>query len=979
MEKVDIGAVIKYLCKKGISPKEIHEGFLDTLGMESPSYSTEGLKMAESADIVMDISKVIIRNFVALKKYMHPDPLIDCDTGFELLTITDRRNSKGKDITDKNEMILRKVISKGVKGYSDFKERLKKTWQTELLDLLTCAENEQDTTEIESRLKKTAVLSQEYIKHRGELKDCLIVFYKKRHSKIFLSPLFEEKDTPLLPFYIRPELNSIASTQTGNDDKIPVKSLSEMFKSVHKGNREIYVPADAGVGKTAFSKYLANLWCQFNCPDEGMTQYFAEDDLDCMQEFDFLFLVLLRDSYNLCSIDDLIFETIVSNLGFQNEPSKDFLLKILKNEKYLVILDGLDEWTHPKRKCSRMPRSIPHRNDRENCTILTTTRPWKLDVLQLKSSEIGEKVELTKLSKNSADTLTRRILQILKPQVSEDALQKDVTKLKEEINSRKNAELTSVPLLLIFTICLWCDGAKIGNSKCDIYVNLIELLLSRTTRKQRQLKQLDISSSDIPKYFAEYENCMKYYLLLVNLGKLAFYTLLNETKENTLVFAESVAKKYLSTDEMKFTLHSGMLSESTSKTLTKKYSKVSFFHKTVQEFFAAIFISSQSDAQKTVLEKCRNLQDILDMSNIWEFISKLNADRMCAISNDLMTVRNEDEKTRDFRIRTCVEHYIYTIPFYVIQTMFMSCLQEMPESENIQLCLQDFFIDAINEHSELLQRLLKQNKHNIKSLYIDTINTSRKLHELIDLFSLTDLCHIQTLFYEDDEEKEAEINLILFPSLQSVTLRTGKWTNGEETLNENLARCQKLQYLHISSFTLSHKIMETIFNFVYHQKLMKELTLKGLKCKEHVGHECERWNLDVSQHSTLTKLKLRNFPRLHLNITTPSLVNVKLSSINLDESSLILSCDMLNIAHLELKEIDMSAGSLQKITLLENLPQTVTVEMGYIKPFTEYDRIRENIRRSQTFNVIRDDDWLSVVKLEKSSEKTKKEKHCEIS
>jgi hypothetical protein len=88
---------------------------------------------------------------------------------------------------------------------------------------------------------------------------------------------------------------------------------------------------------------------------------------------------------------------------------------------------------------------------------------------------------------------------------------------------------------------------------------------------------------------------------------------------------------------------------------------------------------------------------------------------------------------------------------------------------------------------------------------------------------------------------------------------------------------------------------------------------------------------------------------------------------------------MLNIDHLELKEIDMSAGSLQKITLLENLPQTVTVEMGYIKPFTEYDRIRENIRRSQTFNVIRDDDWLSVVKLEKSSEKTKKEKHCEIS
>jgi transposase len=40
MEQVEIRAVIKFLCKKGMSPKEIHEDFMDTLGKESPSYST---------------------------------------------------------------------------------------------------------------------------------------------------------------------------------------------------------------------------------------------------------------------------------------------------------------------------------------------------------------------------------------------------------------------------------------------------------------------------------------------------------------------------------------------------------------------------------------------------------------------------------------------------------------------------------------------------------------------------------------------------------------------------------------------------------------------------------------------------------------------------------------------------------------------------------------------------------------------------
>jgi transposase len=40
MEKMEIRAVIKYLCKKGMSPKEIHKDFMDTLGKESPSNST---------------------------------------------------------------------------------------------------------------------------------------------------------------------------------------------------------------------------------------------------------------------------------------------------------------------------------------------------------------------------------------------------------------------------------------------------------------------------------------------------------------------------------------------------------------------------------------------------------------------------------------------------------------------------------------------------------------------------------------------------------------------------------------------------------------------------------------------------------------------------------------------------------------------------------------------------------------------------
>ena len=39
MDNVEVRAVIKYFCKKGMSAKEIHDNFLKTLRDESHSYS----------------------------------------------------------------------------------------------------------------------------------------------------------------------------------------------------------------------------------------------------------------------------------------------------------------------------------------------------------------------------------------------------------------------------------------------------------------------------------------------------------------------------------------------------------------------------------------------------------------------------------------------------------------------------------------------------------------------------------------------------------------------------------------------------------------------------------------------------------------------------------------------------------------------------------------------------------------------------
>ncbi|XP_060551982.1 uncharacterized protein LOC132713410 [Ruditapes philippinarum] len=752
------------------------------------------------------------------------------------------------------------------------------------------------------------------------------------------------------------------SPNSNEEERTPIKSLKDLFSTGSRDQQEIYLSADAGFGKTAFSKYLAVTWCQAHCHNENYA-CFKDDELKTLFDFEFLFLVLLRDCTSVCNIDAMIEQQITRKL-----PTSAIQDEVLRREKCLIILDGLDEWTHPDNSCSEVTEKIPHRYVRDNCVILTTTRPWKLGVANLKTSQINKKVELVQLSADSTRQLEENAIRKMTGVRDDRVLESKIWDFNEVIRDRRLEHMQVIPLLLMYIVCLWCNNIPIGNSKHEIYTNIIEFLLSRTSKKHPEVQpSRESSASEIPEYFKSHEFCKKFYSLITSLAELAYQTLFNKNRENTLLFDRMVANIYLKADDMKLSLFSGILTESRSKTLIKEIIKVSFSHKTVQEYFAAIFISSQSDAQKTVVEKCRTVQDILDMSKICEFISGMNADWMCEILNDLMSVINEDEETRDYRTRTRYED-IYNTPLYNIQKMFMSCLQELPESENIQLCLQDFFIVRHTEvHSKLLQRLLKQNKTNIKSLYIYT----RSLREIIDLFSLTDLSHIQKLFYHGDW-KEDEISRILFPSLQCVTLRQGTWINDEENLSENLARVQNLQYLYIKHFTLSHKILETFYNFISAQKSMKELTLWQLDCKEHGRRrDCKRWNLDLSQHSTLSKLYLQELPgRLQLNITTPSLVDVTLWNINLDdESSLLLSRDMLNIERVELWEIEMSAESLQNfISVLENLPQSVTVEMDAITPEKEHDRVRENIRSSQTFHVIQDRWGIEFITIKPSKE-----------
>ncbi|XP_053381638.1 uncharacterized protein LOC123558185 isoform X2 [Mercenaria mercenaria] len=788
----------------------------------------------------------------------------------------------------------------------------------------------------------------EYLKKKNQLKEDLIALYRKRYHTLPLSPLFEEIDTPLLKFYVMPDINSVKMAPGGREEvKSMLTSLHGVFHEENKPCHEIYLTADAGFGKTALSKRLVLTWCQAKKCIQTEEKYFEKDAISAMSEFKFVFLLALRDCSEEYDIDEMIIKRIIPQLANTSITMSD-LETILSREKCLVILDGLDEWTNPVSACKQGKSDIPHRKARE-CTILTTTRPWKLGVSKIGSSEIERKLEIIGLSKTSAKSLKRSVISLLRGKTD---LEKHIQNFDRAIRDRGISNLETIPLLLMYLLCLWCDGIELGTCRTELYCQIVELLLKRTFEKHPDMQQSgEQSQSDIPQCFSENKHSKKHYILLKALGQLAFETLFSENKESTLVFSQSVTEKHLTPVYLKLSLYSGLLTQSTEKTLTKQISKFSFSHKTIQEFFCALYISCQneSDVKEIFLKECKSLQSILDMSTVLVFVSGINAEIISSISRNFMSVISEDKRTSEYRTTTDE----YCQPLKDIQDMYISCMKENTSGKELKICCQDFFFSKdCNEEKYFnhLTQLSVDNKSNMASINIDT-DRGRSLREIIDCLDLVDPFNINKIRYVGNDEN-ALLLVLLNKSTKCLTvLSFGSWSREMlQTLQNN----SLLQAIHIDNFKMSHDVLYDFLNYIINRKTMTEIILGHLWCAEH-GESCS-FSLDFCQHSDLRKLELCWIPEVSQLKVNSQVEHVEMWVINLGEMS--LPPGMGNIKHVRLEYVNMSASTLRDLVkVVEKLSHKVTVTIRYckIEPETEFEHVKQYIRSSQNLRVTLDD------------------------
>ncbi|XP_052814748.1 uncharacterized protein LOC128241733 [Mya arenaria] len=574
-----------------------------------------------------------------------------------------------------------------------------------------------------------------------DFKEDLGKLYMSQYSTLPVYPSLPEIDDKLHDIYVKPK---VIQLDKGKYDRASfrgehlrrsvelrqkdVTALRDIFCKETEQLQNIYIQGEPGVGKTSLCNALANLWSNPESHDAnpGATQPLF-DDVQSIKEFEFLFLVSLRDfSGRECNVEEMIWRQIVKCLPTKRTSySKEMLEEVLGTSKCLVLLDGLDEWIHPtgnSENClCKGTKTLPSTVHRENCTFVTTTRPWKMATVFIKESEIDRRLEI--LGVHNPNDLTGKVIKSLNKMKRESKTSDDFF---TAVETRGLNNLLEIPIIHMHLLCLWHDGRTLEPSVCKIYSSMIDMLFGRANDKKPQPYQSHELSKDIqhfPASLEDEENVQENKSLAVSLARLANHVLQIREREFAVVFTKRQVQSNLSNSELAFVLDIGILTQRESLSSTKKVVTYSFLHKTFQEFFAALHLAVSNNPQIDSIFMMHGHKDkVHDISLLFKFACGLCTETSRRISECLMqkiTIELEKE-LHHVGTETKLDLNRHFDEIRSLQSLVLEGLHECRNNGNIenQLVLTHVTSHEPKSGNCLWKDLVEMNKEHIVSLNI---------------------------------------------------------------------------------------------------------------------------------------------------------------------------------------------------------------------------------------------------------------------
>ncbi|KAH3844064.1 hypothetical protein DPMN_086315 [Dreissena polymorpha] len=482
-----------------------------------------------------------------------------------------------------------------------------------------------------------------------------------------------------------------------------------MFYKNDHANRRIYVQGEPGSGKSTFAAKLVHDWCHEIQPLlTARNKNTAFNDLMTIQTFKFLFFISLRNVRGQKDISQMIKAQLVDRM--YSEDDLDGVYKLLKKcmetEQCLAVLDGLDEWVAPER-CNLVEPTMSG-FQKDNVTVLTTSRPWKLADERIKNSQIDILLEIQGVS--DQDMFCVNILGCIIDDTKD--LDNTVKKFQKFVKKRKLKLLASSPMLYTLVICTWVDTIQEEEhlteySLCALYTTLIQSLCKQVNSTSGYFNSLNPSRVEC---FSSTSYIQPNIELLDKLAVAAFKLLFSRERETSIVFSDITLSTYFSGEEFTlcktFALKAGILTNRKDK--SKTGSSNSFIHKTIQEFLAAYYIACNAYViDDVVVGYLKRYNDsYLDLSQVFIFLCGMNTIAANALSG-LMD---------EYHVARCRFYYDWPCE---LQNITEAGIREAEagKQNTIWPKLSHVVIDYDNMRYSL--RVLSANTSNIQSLHIN--------------------------------------------------------------------------------------------------------------------------------------------------------------------------------------------------------------------------------------------------------------------
>ncbi|KAL3891806.1 hypothetical protein ACJMK2_004052 [Sinanodonta woodiana] len=695
--------------------------------------------------------------------------------------------------------------------------------------------------------------------------------------------------------------------------KKAVTSFRQIFEKCDGKVTRIILQAPAGQGKSTFCRKVVHTWCsvqkkRLNIPFDDETSDRSETSglkhEDELLRFDVLLYICLRDISDEKTLMDVVYSQFPLVEAHGHMSHIEGLIGQAENNKVLLIMDGLDEMDKSKSFIGK----ILQRELYPSLTVLATTRSWKIGELKLiRSAHIDVLLNLQGFSFDNSMLFAKKMFdnyysdESAIAQFKEDILKSDVIR-----------SLVHVPLLLLFIVQVWYDRKSFPQTIHELYMEMLDVIVNRYIEVKERIGKIqerqDQKKQFLPNYGPEGNTTfnanpkLSKLSVLKNFGgdflaalcEVANHFLIKACGETTLVFEEEVLLELLGkegTSIMQHALDLGILSKSESRGTFRKKICLTFLHKTVQEFLAAIIICCREDRCNMFLDSLKIFEDVLRNEQIIKFAAGISTTHCQKIFEKMYEVCDKD-RPKEFRLpslnEVCYdndeEHQMN-----VLSRLYVDCIREACRET---LSLKLYCIYAANQMiwNELQSALKNTLKVRISLKYL----------------------YLKSCILNDDE--------LDFFEFQCLTMIHLKYMTVSRKLL--LSKCTHLKCLKLSNCTLDDDVLDSMSESICLEELIFEgVTLKGKLLISKCTHlKC----LTVNNCTSDDVLDLSE----SIYLDFPCLEDLGLTNVTTRGKLLLSKCTDLRILNLTHCTVDNDVFDLSEFTFLEELSLEDVITTG---------------------------------------------------